>query len=132
MSAPTVAIGASLESGLLLLSAEDQNSYRAELSVLDLKAVARVYQLGGGDELDAFFGALAEEWRGWSGERHWTSLEQDLRLAATFQRTGHIHLEVRLATIDWSAQTTLILESGQLNRIAGQARALCRWFGALA
>src|ERR1019366_5894320 len=44
--------------------------------------VSAHYALGF-DDLVAFFGQLAADWRGWRGERTYESLEGDLRLAAT-------------------------------------------------
>ncbi len=52
-----------------------------------LSATADVHTLGG-DGLDDFFTALDKDFRGWTGERRWTSHEGDLELEAV--HSGHI------------------------------------------
>ncbi|MVO88582.1 hypothetical protein GPA10_28430 [Streptomyces sp. p1417] len=45
-----------------------------------------------GDRLDGFIGSLAEDFRGWEGQRTWHSLSYDLTLAAEHRAGGHVHL----------------------------------------
>jgi len=77
-----------------------------------------------------FFRDLAVHWEGWKGKREWASLEGDLALSATSDSTGHISLQVRLRSgpypFDWSLSVTLLIEAGQLERIASDME---RFFG---
>ncbi|MGH9814311.1 MAG: DUF6228 family protein [Candidatus Acidiferrales bacterium] len=112
-------------------------SFSASLIEEELSARVDVAQIGGGDGLDSYWASLAEEWRGWTGSKVWKSHEQDLELAATSDGKGHISLKVTLnrgsaSASGWQAQTTLVIEAGQLDRIASDALAFCRLLGAAA
>lgn len=54
-------------------------SYTARLAVAGLHADTGVY-IYGDDGLPAYFAALAQDWRGWSGSRGWSSLEGQFSL----------------------------------------------------
>ena len=54
----------------------------ATLSCGSLRASLRSYEIGIGQLAD-YFAELAADWRGWKGERRWSSLEGDVELAAT-------------------------------------------------
>jgi Family of unknown function (DUF6228) len=77
--------------------------------------------------LGLLFRRLADDWRGWEGERTWRSLEGDFDLAATHDGLGHVALEVRLRSgpyaADWLATGTLSLDAGQLDAVARDAAA---------
>lgn len=76
--------------------------------------------------LPLFFDDLAKHWKGWSDTKSWTSLEGGLRLEATTDGLGHIYLRVILRAIEiaagWRVQTTLLIEAGQLDRLAIDAK----------
>lgn len=61
---------------------------------------------------------LLESPNGWEGTKDWQSLEGELRLAATCDRTGHVVLEAGLGSPwsghGWAARVFLNLELGQL------------------
>ncbi len=72
-----------------------------------------------------FFGGLATDWRGWKGERGWHALEGELSLKAESDRTGHVYLSVELrdgAPPRWQVKAALVLEAGQLDRLAASGR----------
>lgn len=75
------------------------------------------------------FEEMAREWRGWKGEKEWVDLDDNLRLTATTDLTGHTSLHVIMrdysCSTDWRLQATLILEAGQL---AEMARAMKKIF----
>ena len=70
---------------------------------------------------------LAKHWRGWEAAKAHESLEYQLKMSCSVDRTGHVQLRVTLrgdmAGSDWRAEDTLYLEAGQLDQIAAQARA---------
>jgi Family of unknown function (DUF6228) len=73
-----------------------------------------------------FFTEMAVEWKGWAGHRGWNSLEDEIGLRATSERTGHVFLEVVLqagSPARWRATMTLLVEAGQLEQLADRARA---------
>ena len=73
-----------------------------------------------------FFEDLARNWRGWTGEKSWESVESHIALKATADRLGHVYLQVTLRDIvapaNWRAEATLSIEAGQLEVLASWAR----------
>jgi hypothetical protein len=73
--------------------------------------------------LETFFRGLAKQWSGWQGKKQWRSIDGELALA-TIDSTGHVGLLACLKSgpypYDWSLTTTLLIEAGQLEQIAGQ------------
>ena len=96
--------------------------YRVGLSGPDLHGVCQVYAYEPGTGPDKFFRDLATSWRGWQGKKEWSSLEGELRFSATCDSTGHTSLSVRLRSgpypFDWSLSAVLLIEAGQLERVA--------------
>jgi hypothetical protein len=115
----------SASDGAVLEFAEINSSYfRVTFSSLGLDASVRVssYLSGGFWE---FFAEIAAEWKGWSGTRDWSSLEGELTLSATSDRGGHITLTAVLLNqqpFTWRLEGQVVLEAGQLERIAKDAR----------
>jgi len=78
--------------------------------------------------LAEFFDDLARDWRGWTGDRVFTSVEHDLVLRATHDGSGHVLLWVRLGTHvaddakSWLVSAPLALEAGQLEPLAASVR----------
>ncbi|MCB5167399.1 DUF6228 family protein [Streptomyces bambusae] len=70
-----------------------------------------------GDGLDAFLSALAEDFRGWEGERTWRSLERDLTLSAEHRPGGYVHLtwgiRDRPPSEEWHFTTTTVHAAGE-------------------
>lgn len=100
----------------------------AEIRHTGIEAAAKVGTYLSGGFAD-FFAGLAVDWRGWTGNRTWTSLEGELTLTAESDRTGHVYLRVHLqdgAPARWEVEAELVLEAGQLERIASEARAFAK------
>jgi Family of unknown function (DUF6228) len=103
------------------------DEWRAQIDVGDLKAEAKVYERYSREELqlDRYFADLANQWRGWDGEKEWEAF--GLRLAARHDGLGHVTLDVTLeddyATASrWRVRASLELDAGVLDRLAVQAR----------
>ena len=99
------------------------------LRVPRLEARSRVdaHYAAGFDDLVAFFGQLAADWRGWDGERTYESIGHDLRLTATHD--GYVRLAVQLwqesGPQGWSAAAVISLEPGEeMTRVAEDVAAL--------
>ena len=118
-------IESAVGSAKLVLRAYDTQYFVAVLYVRGLEASAPVCSYlseGFGD----FFADLARCWKGWTGVKEWTSLEGELVLRAECDRTGHVELFVHLhdgAPARWTVESVLVMEAGQLDRIAADARA---------
>jgi hypothetical protein len=69
-------------------------------------------------DLGAFLAALADDFRGWTGERTWRTADRDLALTAVFRSRGHAGITWtvrpwRTADGAWSASVTTWLEAGE-------------------
>jgi hypothetical protein len=114
---------------LVLWVVKPRDHWRARLDCAHLTAEGKVDERHSGDELrlDAYFGELASQWRGWAGEKEWESL--GLRLAARHDGLGHVTIDASLeqdyGAVDGSeARASLILDAGELDALARAARAL--------
>jgi hypothetical protein len=102
--------------------------WNVSLSCGALQASLRFYEirLGG---LTEYFEALANDWRGWGGERRWESLEGDVALIAVHDGHGTIRLRANLRTEAfsqhrWNASAELLLDAGGLDQLARRSRLL--------
>lgn len=79
------------------------------------------------ENLASYFLDLEESWKGWNGEKSWSSLGHDLALAATSDGHGHcrFHITVRDGAIQtWQASMSdLEVDAGEdLIRLARSVR----------
>jgi uncharacterized protein DUF6228 len=112
----------------MMLEYQDRDSYLVTLKGPDLEARGKVWN-GVGTGLGDFVAELARSWRGWDGLRKWSSMEGELELEAVMDRTGHVHLTVALQyrlPVLWRVQLQLVVEAGQLDRLAADAMSLER------
>jgi hypothetical protein len=101
---------------------------RFRVRVKDENLAAEVFVYAGeyGGHPAKFFEEMAESWQGWTGERKWGSLEDEIGLRATRDPAGHIYLRVELRSdvggeSGWNVAATITIEAGQLEEIARQA-----------
>lgn len=71
-----------------------------------------------------FFEDLARNWKGFDGEKKWSSLEGEFSLVCTADKTGHFELEATIRNIEDTrcARKSIFIESGQLEGIVLEAR----------
>jgi len=73
-----------------------------------------------------FFENIANEWTGWKGTKEWGAIEGEYNLSATSDSTGHITLDAELNrnsfSPGWSGKLSLMIEAGQLEQLAHDAR----------
>jgi hypothetical protein len=91
-----------------------------------LRARRRVYAYCPHGDFRHVFDEMASQWRGWPGEKRWSSLEGEIRLACTHDGLGHIEIRIDLETeprapSNWRAMGTILVEAGQLDRLARMA-----------
>jgi|GEM_PF-410385 len=103
------------------------------LKLEGLDAAVRVYTppfYGSPRELAALFDDLAKSWRGWTGEKSWGSLEDEITFCCTCDKLGHIAVSARLRNHllypSWEASGVLEVEAGQLDSIARAVRKFLR------
>jgi hypothetical protein len=72
--------------------------------------------------LPRLFEFISENWRGWEGERQWSSLEGEFSLTASSDKLGHIRLVFCLAPnvleFGWKLKGEIELEAGGLEKLA--------------
>ena len=75
-------------------------------------------------DLVRFFEGLAENWKGFDGQKEWHSLEGDFSLICTSDSLGHFALEITIRNVEDTrcARKTIYIESGQLEKIAIENR----------
>ena len=96
--------------------------FRVTIRGHELSASSQVYAFEPrGCGLVQFFEDLAASWRGWEGEKRWTSLEGELSLICTSDWLGHIAIEVTLYNI-WSVRNVFHFDAGQLEQIASDVK----------
>src|SRR5262245_19683360 len=92
-------------------------TYVAALIGHPLSAAVEVYDIQP-HQWARLFRDLAENWRGWQGDKGHESLEGHLRLSCTADRLGHVTVRVYLRGdilgSDWRAEDSIYLEAGQL------------------
>lgn len=106
------------------LLSEPLRPYEDELTLHFLVAahgrwgkVATAVETWGGDGLDTFLASLAEDFRGWQGERTWHSLCHDLTLSAEHHSGGHVRLRWAISdgepTEEWRFETSTWHQAGE-------------------
>ncbi len=88
----------------------------------NLSAFSKVYAYDPFDSgLTRFFEYIAKCWKGWNGEKKWTSLEGELRLICTTDSLGHVSIEATLFD-GWSVRNTFYVDAGQLEQLASDIK----------
>jgi len=106
-------------------------SYTVDSVAPDLRASVRVGNPGYGHPPSDLLSQLASSWSGWTGKKSWGSMEGELSIDATSDRTGHVTLAARLTApwtghveaAPWSVEARIFLEAGQLAAVAREAEA---------
>ena len=101
------------------------DSFVVKIQSYEVRAEGRASSFMAAD-LGDYFQEIAENWRGWSGEKKWRTLENEFELTATADNTGHVRLEFFLRSpytgYQWELRGALELEAGQLDSIANEVR----------
>ena len=74
-----------------------------------------------GRRLAKVFAEMAKEWRGWKGEKFWSTTDSEVTLKFTHDRVSRVrvHVEVKDSpAANWEVTGELALELGNLERIA--------------
>jgi hypothetical protein len=94
------------------------------LETTGLNATARVWNPAFGTSPNQFFADIVQSWRGWEGEKAWSSIEGELTLIGTSDNLGHIFIEIRLRPDSypavWNTTINFLLDAGQLEPVSRQ------------
>lgn len=99
--------------------------FRVTIKSKHLTSFTDVYAFDPFDfNLVKFFEDLARNWKGFDGEKEWSSLEGEFRLSCSSDNLGHFALEATIRNNEDTrfARKTFFIESGQLEEIASQAK----------
>ena len=108
-----------------LTQSAGQEYFRATIRSIHLFSFTDVYTFDPYDSnLVRFFEDLAGNWKGFGGEKEWSSLEGEFVLNCTSDSLGHFALEVIIRNNEDTryARNTIYIESGQLEKIALEVR----------
>lgn len=93
----------------------------------DIFLSRRVWGYTDCDLLVDLFAYMAKEWKGWSGEIEWASIEQEFSITCTSDQKGHIVIKLKISQYEgaepWDAQVTLNLESGLMEDASKNVKA---------
>ena len=100
--------------------------YSVTLASPQMKGTMKVDNAPYGESPVHLLQSIEREWKGWSGEKGWGSLEGEFNLSATSDKTGHIFLNARIhsgfAPPSSCLELELIVESGQMANIVKEAQ----------
>jgi Family of unknown function (DUF6228) len=106
--------------------AKNGEDLHVELKDGELSARATVYGYMA-DSFPDLFRFMKENWKGWSGEKSWGSLEGQLDFKSSMDKLGHITLLVYLCPdpqLGWEVRSKFSLEPSQLDTLFEEARSL--------
>lgn len=120
-----VTIKSSKDATRLVFTAITKDSFLAVLESVNFSGRITVSTYIAGPPTD-LFNEMARDWMGWEGTKTWGSLEDELRIEASTDLTGHISLIVTIRDYsdpaNWRLKAKLELEAGQLTELARSAR----------
>ena len=123
----TVVIKSSSGGRSLRFSERSGDHYRVSLDGDEVTATTTVWGYTDSDFLVQLFSSIAANWKGWEGEKKWSSIESDLLLVASSDNLGHITLEVSICgnhpDNDWSMSAPVHLDAGGLDKVASDVAA---------
>jgi hypothetical protein len=108
------------------LSKRKRDYFDASISGDSLSAKRTIYSYFYEDAFIELFDYMATNWKGWTGEKTWESVEGELKLTATSDKLGHVTLLINLrnqnSEDNWAVQAPIFLDSGNLDEIARKVR----------
>jgi hypothetical protein len=101
------------------------DSFVVHIEEPGLNAMARVINSEFIQGPEVLFSDMAQNWRGWSGEKTWHALNGELILAATTDSLGHITIRVQLQPTagpeSWRVVAHAYAEAGGLDSLSARA-----------
>lgn len=99
--------------------------YSVTINAPAMQATIQVDNAPYGTSPASFFEHIANEWRGWKGEKTWGALEGEFELSATADSTGHVTLTAVVYSGTCSScskmQSEFEIEAGQFEKIKLQS-----------
>lgn len=104
-----------------LTRADGSEFYLVTLRGDHFEASIKVYAfVPDGHNLPKFFDDLAYIWKGWDGQKKWSSLEGEFELSCEHDEIGHIATTAKICSRgeSWTGQISFNLPPGELEEIA--------------
>lgn len=94
--------------------------YFVNLKHKDFTVSTKVYAFQpNGETCQDYFDDLANNWKGWTGKKEWSSFEGEFTISSETDSLGHIEMKVALDSFDnWNAQISINIDAGQLENIS--------------
>ena len=104
------------------------DSYRLRLVAKGCKAELSVDNPPYGNSLAKFIQELSNNWKGWDGVKTWSAMEDEYRIEATTNDTGHVTIKVTTNqnNYKWHLVAELEIEAGQLETATKQLNLFLR------
>jgi hypothetical protein len=118
----------SAESDTRLRLSDLQGDYfLGNLTGRNYSATVRIWAYTDAHGLVDLLEGMAVSWRGWSGEKKWSSIEGEFSISCTHDKLGHISLDIEMqqdfgTPEAWRLKATLLIDAGQLEAIAKDAK----------
>lgn len=118
----------SAHSGACLRFSNIEGDYfHVSLKSPEYSGTVRVWAYTDANGLVGLFESLARDWRGWSDERTWSSIEGEFAIACAHDKLGHITLNVTIhqdfgGSEPWRLRASIVVDAGQLETIANNAK----------
>jgi hypothetical protein len=110
----------------LTFSNRNGDYFDAEIAGDGISAKKGIYGYTDTALLADLFDSLARDWKGWTEERHWASIEGELDLTASSDSLGHIRLDMVILSNhpedNWTVTAPVYLDAGALDAIAIKVR----------
>ena len=101
-------------------------SYVISIEARGFRAKREVENLPYGSSPSRLFCDLAKDWAGFKGKKEWGAIEGEFNLSASADAIGHVTLVAEIlptyAMPCWSAEVSIEIDAGQLERIASDAK----------
>lgn len=109
----------------------EDDYFRASLTGIACSGEVRIWADPYVHGTDGVFESLAQDWRGWVGDRHWSSVEGEFLLNCRHDGLGHITFDIKMiqgcGTCEpWQLNACLVVDACQLDSIAKDAK---KFFG---
>jgi hypothetical protein len=120
-----VTIKSSKDATRLVFANVTKESFSASLESVKFAGCTSVLMYHSGPP-SLLFDEMARDWMGWVGTKTWADLDDQLRIEATADLTGHTSLVVTMRDSSdpatWRLEATLELEAGHLPELAKLVR----------
>ena len=117
----SVVIKSANTSATLTLCEKEGDYFWAIFDSPSVKVAKRVWGYTDCELLVDLFEFMAEEWKGWQGEKAWWSIEGEFGVSATCDSLGHIMLSLSFKEYDgpelWESKVNIGIDSGQLDSV---------------